>query len=138
MQQIVSSLLVNQAYSAKCPKNMESSLDPDVFVWFSSQSDLNLVDLVDMSMLRIRGFLPQSKNLEKSVPFLAATADHAKYIIVIFSLMNNLAVAYQNPRITEPTDYLMVDLAPDSRLNLLSVIGVLLGLDPQSQRYSLI
>lgn len=99
----------------KLSRNYESSLDPEVFVWFSSQTDLNLVDLIDMSMLQIKGFLPESKDRKKPIPLLAATVEHGKYVAIIFLLLDVFGVAYLNPKIKEPTDYLLSELVPKGR-----------------------
>lgn len=102
----------------KLTRNSVCSLDPEVFTWFSSHLDLNLVDLLDMSMLQIKGFLPESKEGKRPLPLLAATAEHGKFVVIVFLLLGVHGVAYLNPKVKEPTDYLLTDLVPNGKLLL--------------------
>lgn len=101
-------------------RNAHSSTETDKFIWFNGFGSIIIVALQDLSMLTLPNFLPHGEQISEPIPLKAAMADSHSTIVILYTISHIDCLAYYTRRRKEPTNYMVDDFLPESKVLLLS------------------
>lgn len=97
-------------------RNPHFSGETDRFVWFNGTTSITVVEMADMKMREIKGFLPTLAPGKEPCPFRVLMKDQGTTIVVTFILELSMAIAYMNRNMKEPEIEIMSLILPNCKL----------------------